>query len=192
MKRISIRPWPRWARVTRNLLLSLLLALFLWASVGAPLPKAAAVRRFERECLVPYGETVLELEEGEAAFTPVCVSASGEAVVAVGPYLQWLDRLEGDGPTLLPLRTTIYSVGWGSILSHPAYMLVHPAAGTASAKLTVHNQQGDFTAQGERRGEVFFFVMPDPNGWSSRDWWEPEGYTYDLTCYDAAGGVLYP
>ena len=46
-------PWPRWAKVIRNLLLVLFLGVFIWDLLGKPLPHEAALRRLERQYLIP-------------------------------------------------------------------------------------------------------------------------------------------
>ena len=47
-------PWPRWAKVARNILLTALLALLAWDMWGWPsLSFRADLRRAERRMLIP-------------------------------------------------------------------------------------------------------------------------------------------
>ena len=57
-------PWPRWAKVARNLLLVLFLGVFIWDLLGKPLPREAALRRLERQYLIPETNRSIEVSRG--------------------------------------------------------------------------------------------------------------------------------
>ena len=185
------RPWPRWAKIVRNLTVTALLALFLWAYLGTPLTVKGELRRFERQCLLPRGEIVLEPSTDARLVPTVYVSISDVAVVTVdeNKFVHTVDPLTGNGPELFPLRTTALWVSNGQVYSAYAYILVHPPEGASGAVLTVTNRVSAYTAEGKLINGVYLFIMPPSRGddKSSADWWEPEGYTWEITYYDEQG-----
>lgn len=188
------RPWPRWAKIVRNLTAAALLVPLIWAWIGAPVTVKGQLRRYERQCLLPRGEIVLASSDHEGLEPRIYVSVSDAAVVTVGRDLRSIDLLEGDGPELFPWRGEAMWASEGRTVSTYAYILVHPPEKAAGARLTVTNRVASYTARGEDTGGAFLFIMPPPSGddTSFEDWQYPENYSWEITYLDAQGREIAP
>ncbi len=195
-------PWPRWAKVARNILLTALLALLAWDMWGWPsLSFRADLRRAERRMLIPEPETVVELKLSYG--NPYRIELSGDvAVMAMYARGSLFSNayptryVLGEGPALLCVPFPVVSPDEaGQPLGCAAYVAVQPPEGSASAVLTLHNEDGNFTAEGVPEERSFLFYarpQPDRDGYVSmgESWFRPEMFTYELAFYDMEGRIL--
>lgn len=194
MKKL-FRPWPRWAKIVRNLTVTVMLVPFIWMCLGAPLTAKGELRRFERRCLLPPGEIVLEFSDDKKDDirvqypSPFYVSVSDYAMVTVDEHMRWMDPLTGDGPELFLLKVTPMWVSKGTPKSSFAYILVHPPENAVRAVLSVTTQVYTYTAKGTFTDGAVFFIMPSPIGGDYRysPYWEPNACAWEITYYDAQG-----
>ncbi|MDE7260850.1 MAG: hypothetical protein K2N78_02130, partial [Oscillospiraceae bacterium] len=58
------KPWPRWAKIVRNILLAILLACLTWDAWDRPTISAqAALRKKERQMLCPESTAAVEIKD---------------------------------------------------------------------------------------------------------------------------------
>lgn len=200
-------PWPRWAKTTRNFLLVLLLGLVIWNQLGTPLPYTAALRRAERQQLLPKmdhrvdiprgyrgaGSIRIEWTEG-AAVTALYLPADARLTYFYDPFTR--PRRLTEGPSLISVPYfPVLRDEMGQPTSHAVYAVVFPPADSVTAELTLHNRVGTFTVSAQREDDAFIFYArpePDENGRRSMgsEWYSPEEFTYELTFYSETGEVV--
>lgn len=198
------RAWPRWAKVTRNLLLAALLGLMVWEQLDKPLPYEAAVRRVERQFLIPETEHHLTLSRGmwgtdmqldwtEGAAL-VCYAAKTHYFFDFGinnPYGTPYRLTEGTNLIPMPVSVLLFE---GEMRVYVAYVAVQPPEESVSAVLTLHNEYGTFTAESTREEDVFVFYIPPPEEdgtiHTGDAWSNEEKYSYELVFRDSAGEVV--
>ena len=189
-------PWPRWAKIVRNLLLVLLLSIFIWDLLGKPLPHEAALRRLERQYLIPETDRSVEISRGywggnmRIDWTEGAAMASMRVRREVQPRYYYfyhpfseIYRLT-EGPNLLALLWSAHlpSGVAGTIESYHVYAAIDPPEDSVTAELTLHGDGGAFTASGQKEDGSYIFYVP-----LELD----DGLTaYELMFYDADGGLL--
>lgn len=184
-------PWPRWAKVTRNLLLVLLLGVFIWDLLDKPLPHEAALRRLQRQYLIPETDRSIEVSRGYwggsqridwnecAAMVSIQVQAS--------PYnydypIVSVHRLT-EGPDLLPLpwSTLLPGNAVGTMDIYAVYAAIEPPEDSVTAELTLHGGK-TFTVSGQKEDGIYIFYVPSESN---------DGQAaYELKFYDADGELL--
>lgn len=207
----------RGGKTVRNLLLTLALAVLVWAQYGYPLPTAEMeFRRLERQNLLPRSEIVfaaprstnnLEPKNGSAftLYNRWAVGTRGRQAV-VG-YLEgkWsqIDVFPlNDGPSPVPL--SLGHVGWiesvedeqGGVGSTPhiwpaLLFLEMPEAARGELVLDVTYREKDYhrVSEGWDLGDdVWLFVLEPPESSYSGDWYQ--GGSYTLTLYREDGSLL--
>lgn len=199
--------WPRWAKTARNFLLALLLGLVIWNQLGAPLPYTAALRRVERQQLLPKmdhrvdtsrgyrggGSIRFEWTEG-AAVTSLYLPADARLTYFYDPFT--IPRRLAEGPSLISVPCFVsLRDEMGQPTSHAVYAAVFPPANSVTADLTLHNRVGTFTVSAQREDDAFIFYArpePDENGRRSMgsEWYSLEEFTYELTFYSETGEVV--
>ncbi len=196
MRKFFFGPWPRWAKAARNLLFAALTAYLVWATLGAPLPETAHLRRYERRALTPRGEIVLRYQ-GDSVAEQTTLSVSDHAAAGSWAWVDWLVPLEGSGPQLAPLRCIdpVWGLtGPGSVDFAHSYALVRPPEGAVSAELTLTNGQGTFTARGAPEDAVLLFQIPYPEGnaaWLEQNWNDANYFTWTVTVATETGTYTY-
>lgn len=202
MKKKKRTPWPRWAKVTRNLLLALLFGFLVWGQFGKPLPYEAALRRMERQYLVPKPEHRAAVSRGVWGEQNWLDWTQGAAFVSTPTRYRIFYHPFGqpfpleDGPALIAFPWPGAFIREGGHLETCAlYAALQPPEDSASAQLVLHNDAGTFTAGGERQDEIFVFAANpgrDAEGRMSMNnsWFDLEEFHYELTFYDEAGNVI--
>lgn len=196
-------PWPRWAKVLRNLLLAVLLGFMMWDLWGHPtFFYMTNLRRRERRALFPEAaETVVELDTAGGVKYRIEVTDGG-AVTSYpvrGKFFvnanASFHRLE-EGPDLLCLsRPVELPDEAGQPLTYAAYIAVQPPAGSADAVLTLHVDGGDYVAEGVwEDGILLFYARPEPdeNGIvrMGGNWFSPNLFAYELEFFDQGGDSI--
>ncbi|MDE7041755.1 MAG: hypothetical protein K2P10_03080 [Oscillospiraceae bacterium] len=184
-------PWPRWAKVTRNLLLVLLLGVFIWDLLDKPLPHEAALRRLQRQYLIPETDRSIEVSRGYwggsqridwnecAAMVSIQVQAS--------PYnydypIVSVHRLT-EGPDLLPLpwSTLLPGNAVGTMDIYSVYAAIEPPEDSATAELTLYSSK-TLTVSGQKEDDIYIFYVPSESN---------DGQAAcELKFYDADGELL--
>lgn len=202
--------WPRWAKVARNLLLTLLFALTVWSQLGKPLPYNADIRRLERQHLIPKTEHSVEIPDSYfGAYSSQIDWTEGAAIVSAPArhgLNNWIPTVIAnpvsleDGTSLIPIPwTKVRYVFNGSNQrweTSAVYAAVFPPEGSVNASLTVHNNAGEFTASSQRENDAFIFyvkagpVDEDGNVHMDSSWFSTEFFHYELLFYDEAGEVV--
>lgn len=189
-------PWPRWAKIVRNLLLVLLLSIFIWDLLGKPLPYEAALRRLERQYLIPEAEHSTEIPLGNwrgnvrvdwseyAAMASIRVlrAASPRPYYYYDPIAEIYRLTEGPNLLALPWSTFVPGNEVGTMDTYAVYAAIDPPEGSVTAELTLHGDGGVFTASGQREDGVYIFYVPS----EAND----EQTAYELMFYDADGELL--
>ena len=170
-------PWPRWAKILRNLLLSALLGFMMWDLWDQPtFSYMVDLRRSARQALFPEPDTVVELDTRIDGTYRIEVTDD----MAITSYPRHGDfftnanvsfhRLR-EGPDLLCVSTGVELPDeWGQPQLYAAYAVVHPPEGAAGAVLTLSNENVEHVVEGVREGDVFLFYdlpEPDENGRTS-------------------------
>lgn len=186
-------PWPRWAKIVRNLLLVLLLSIFIWNLLEKPLPREAALRRLERQYLIPETDRSVEVSRGYWGGSQRIDWNAWAAVSSIQarkaqPYNYYYPianvyRLT-EGPDLLalPWSTLLPGDGVGTMDTYAVYAVIEPPEDSVTAELTLHGDGGVFTASGQREDGVWIFYVPS----EAND----EQTAYELMFYDADGELL--
>lgn len=195
-------PWPRRAKIARNLLLFLLLALTAWTQLGKPLPYGLAVRRAARQNLIPEmdhhanvslglwgGYFRIDWTEG-VAMTSRYIRPGARLTYFYNPDVIPCDLT--DGPSLLfsPWSVPLRNEGPGLWQLYAVYVAVFPPEDSVTASLTLHNGAGTFTSTAEKETDHFVFYIkpePDENGGTSVGGPAWSEYTYELVFYNEAG-----
>lgn len=185
-------PWPRWAKIVRNLLLVLLLSIFIWDLLEKPLPREAALRRLERQYLIPETDRSVEVSRGYWGGSQRIDWNAWAAVSSIQarkaqPYNYYYPianvyRLT-EGPDLLalPWSTLLPGDGVGKMDTYAVYAVIEPPEDSVTAELTLHGGK-TCTASGQREDGVWIFYVPS----EAND----EQTAYELMFYDADGELL--
>lgn len=197
-------PWPRRAKIVRNLVIVFILSLTVWTQLGKPLPYEPSIRRMARQSLVPamdrHAEITTDLwyQKMRIDWTDGAAMASmyvhPEARPDLYPYYlnAFQYHLTG-GPNLVAFPwPVIISDTNLPLSSYAVYAVLFPPEGSAAAALTLHNNSGTYTVTGERDDEIFvFYARPDPDADGGRrmdsSWFFTQDFTYELTFYDETG-----
>jgi len=191
MKRRKRTRWPHWAKALRNLLIALALLTAVRDVMGMSLPVEMEFRRLERKALAPPSEIIAVLPTRDS-FRPHILIGCTEDWAMVGCPYPISSSLSNsniypltDGPNLICLRN---SVGLpdeaGQTISHAAYAALRPPEGSANAVLTLHNEDGDFTAEGIREGKIFLFYFRSEDMETNNHLRSPIKYTYEMEFFD--------
>ena len=195
-------PWPRWAKILRNLLLAALLGFMIWDLWDQPtFSYMTDLRRRERKMLFPEPESVVEfnISGGMKYRVELADDVAVTSYPARGKFFTNANasvrRLE-EGPCLLYIsRPVELQDEWGQPLSYTAYVAVHPPENAASAVLMQHMDEGDYVVEGIREGEVFlFYARPEPDE-EGRIWMDIPGFwlenrVYELEFFDEDGNSI--
>lgn len=196
-------PWPRWAKVLRNLLLVALLGFMMWDLWDHPtFFYMTDLRRRERRALFPEAaETVVELDTAGGVKYRIEVT-DGIAVTSYprrGDFFTTANasfwKLK-DGPDLICLsRPVELPDEFGQPLTYAVYAAVQPPAGSAGAVLTLHVDGGDYIAEGVWEDGLFLFYVrpePDENGVvrMGGNWFPPDLFAYELKFFDQSGNSV--
>lgn len=196
-------PWPRWAKVLRNLLLVVLLGFMMWDLWDHPtFFYMTDLRRRERRALFPEAaETVVELDTAGGVKYRIEVT-DGIAVTSYprrGDFFTTANasfwKLK-DGPDLICLsRPVELPDEFGQPLTYAVYAAVQSPAGSAGAVLTLHVDGGDYIAEGVWEDGLFLFYArpePDENGVvrMGGNWFSPGMFAYELKFFDQSGNSV--
>lgn len=196
-------PWPRWAKVLRNLLLVALLGFMMWDLWDHPtFFYMTDLRRRERRALFPEAaETVVELDTAGGVKYRIEVT-DGIAVTSYprrGDFFTTANasfwKLK-DGPDLICLsRPVELPDEFGQPLTYAVYAAVQSPAGSAGAVLTLHVDGGDYIAEGVWEDGLFLFYVrpePDENGVvrMGGNWFSPGMFAYELKFFDQSGNSV--
>lgn len=194
-------PWPRWAKVLRNILLTALLGFLMWDAWGHPaFSYMADLRRTERQWLIPETEDVANVPRGiwdadiRIGWTEGAAVASYPVSGRFFTNAMAASYQLSDGPNLiaLPWSVTILD-GPGHMVSYACYAALQPPENSVSAVLSLHNEKGTYTVTSRREGDVFLFYdtpKPDQNGVISMGpaWFDK--LPYELIFYDESGNIV--
>ena len=198
-------------RTLRNLGLAALAGLVIWCIKGFPLPTPEMdFRRDERQALAERSEIIWTYEGTMRGDEDLLVGLSDTAVHVWHPNGYVLFWPRQDGGTLVPLPAeTRYQDQANSYLG-PALLVPDPPAGAADARLTItfsiNDWTEDYTVDGQRQGQVFFFQLEMRHHNQAHDLDEdtafrwltyehPDSlglsqYPYTLEFFDASGNPL--
>ena len=197
-------------RTLRNLGLAALVGLVIWSLADFPLPMEQEFRRSERTHLAERSEIVWTHEGTAAGDDDLLVGLSDTAVHVWHPNGYVLFWPQQDGGTLVPLPAeTRYRDRANSYLG-PALLVPDPPAGAAGARLTItfsiNDWTEDYTVDGQRQGQVFFFQLEmrhrddahssdEATAFSLLTTERPDSlglsqYPYTLEFFDASGNLL--
>lgn len=185
-------PWPRWAKVTRNLLLVLFLAVFIWDLLDKPLPHEATLRRLERQYLIPETDRSIEVSRGywggsQRIDWNECAAMVSIQVRKAHPYnyhypIADVYRLT-EGPDLLALPWSKLLPGnaVGTMDIYAVYAAIKPPKNSVTAELTLHGGK-TLTVSGQKEDGIYIFYAPSESN---------DGQAaYELMFYDADGELL--
>ena len=197
-------------RTARNLAVSAIVLAFLWALKGFPLPAEADFRRCERQALAERSEIVWTHEGATLGDDDLLVGLADRFVHVWHPngYVLFWPRQDGGTLVHLPAKTRYQDQG-SSYLS-PALLVPDPPAGAAGARLTItfsiNDWTEDYTVDGQRQGQVFFFQLEmrhrddahssdEATAFSLLTTERPDSlglsqYPYTLEFFDASGNLL--
>ena len=150
-------------RTLRNLGLAALAVLVIWCAEGFPLPMEQEFRRSERTHLAARSDIVWTHDGAVRGDEGLLVGLSETAVHVWHPngYVLFWPRQEGGTLVSLPAETR-YQDRANSYLG-PALLVPDPPAGAAGARLTItfsiNDWTEDYTVDGQRQGQVFFFQL---------------------------------
>lgn len=192
-------PWPRWAKILRNILLTALLGFMMWDAWGWPtFFFHADLRRTERRMLFPEPELAAEIET--TGGVPYRIELAGDTAVTAYPSHGTFFTIANKsvhhlkkGPNLICIsRPVELSDGTGP---SACYAALRPPENAARAVLALHNDDGDFLAEGIRKGEIYlFYARPEPDEYGrvqmGGNWFFLPQCTYELAFYDADGNVI--
>ena len=195
-------PWPRWAKVLRNLLLAVLLGFMMWDLWDQPtFSYMEDLRRRERQMLFPEPEAVVEFDISGGMKYRIELTDD----MAVTSYPVRGRFFTNANASAQPLKEGTYllsvsrPVEWrdetGQPMSCAAYVAVPPPEGAAAAELTLHIDGGNYVVEGIREGEAFLFCArpePDEEGRVSLggSWFLLGDSAYELEFFDQNGGSI--
>lgn len=203
-------PWPRWAKTARNFLLALLLGLVVWDQLGKPLPYTAALRRAERQQLLPKMDHRVDISRGYRGGGSIRIEWTEGAAITSAPHIPADARLTNlyvpfttpqrltEGVNLLTSsRARVELPVEGAKLPglFAVYAAVFPPADSVTAELTLHIRDGTYTSSAQREGDTFiFYARPEPSENGIRvmgpEWYSPEEFIYELTFYSETGEIV--
>lgn len=191
-------PWPRWAKILRNILLTALLVFLMWdAWLWPTFSYRADLRRVERRMLFPEPEMTLELETFYGHLYRI--DLAGDMAVTAFPLRGSFFAVANPSRHFLREEPELFCVPYEMAPRDEAdprqpcavYAVFRPPADTARAVLTLHNKDGDFTAGSVwEEGICLFYVCPGLDVLAHNIWCIPDNYTYELAFYDADGNVI--
>ena len=185
-------PWPRWAKVARNLLLVLFLGVFIWDLLEKPLPHEAALRRLERQYLIPEMDRSIEVSRGywggnQRIDWNECAAMVSIQARKAPPYNYYYPTanvyrlMEGPDLLALPWSTLLPGNEVGMMDIYAVYAAIEPPEDSVTAELTLHGGK-TFTASGQKEGDIYIFYVPSESN---------DGQAaYELKFYDADGELL--
>lgn len=203
MRRVKRKRWPYWARALRNLLLAFALLVTVWDITGLSLPGRLEFRRLERQALAPPSEIIADIPTRDPSSPHILIGLTEKWAMVGIPHWRSRDLSDSDicpladGPTLICFGHSVGVPDWaGQVKSHAAYAALRPPEGSARAVLSLHNNAGDFSAEGIREGEIFlFYIRPEPDEAGRvalhSYWFSPDQYTYNLSFLDATGNIIH-
>lgn len=196
-------PWPRWAKILRNILLTALLGFLMWDLWGQPtFTYMASLRRLERQFLIPKTECVAEISRSVWGADVRIGLTEGAAIASIPTRGKFFTNATAEsytltyGPNLIALP---WSVGFpdeaGQFNSYACYIALQPPEDSVSAVLTLHNTDGTCTVSSQRENDIFIFYArpePDEHGRVSMDWtWFGMGqFTYEVEFFDDNGDMI--
>ena len=150
-------------RALRNLGLAALAVLVIWCAEGFPLAMEAAFRRCERQHLAERSDIVWTHDGAVRGDKDLLVGLASRYVHVWHPNGYVLFWPRQDGGTLVPLPAqTRYQDRANSYLG-PTLLVPDPPAGAEAARLTItfsiNDWAEDYTVDGQRQGQVFFFQL---------------------------------
>lgn len=168
-------------RILRNLLLTAILLIPLWRQNGYPLPTMEMeLHRWERQTLREESEIVWSIDQTGSHGPKMLVGVNRDSIIVRNRnnvYQCW--PRHGDQATLVALIDRIrYWPEDGVNLGSPALLAIDPPRGAERArlKLTLFLEdpawQETYEMEGERQGEVFFFLLRQKYYSSSSTWEE--------------------
>ena len=150
-------PWPRWAKILRNLLLAALLGFMMWDLWDQPtFSYMEDLRRRERKMLFPEPEAVAEfnISGGMKYRVELTDDMAVTSYPAHGDFFTVANTsvlLLEEGPNLICIsRFVELPDEAGQPMSYAAYAAAHPPKGAVSATLTLHNDGWDSERGGFR------------------------------------------
>ena len=198
-------------RAARNLFFAALAGLVIWCIKDFPLSTLEMeFRRDERQALAERSEIIWQYEGRTRGDEDLLVGLASRYVHVWHPngyVLFWPRQAEG---TLVPLPAqTRYQDRANSYLG-PALLVPDPPAGAAGARLTItfsiNDWTEDYTVDGQRQGQVFFFQLEmrhrddahssdEATAFSLLTTERPDSlglsqYPYTLEFFDASGNLL--
>lgn len=185
-------PWPRWAKVIRNLLLVLFLGVFIWDLLGKPLPREAALRRLERQYLIPETNRSIEVSRGYWSGSQRIDWNECAAMVSIQarkapPYNYYYPTanvyrlMEGPDLLALPWSTLLPGNEVGTMDIYAVYAAIRPPQDSVTAELTLHGGK-ILTVSGQKEDDIYIFYVPSESN---------DGQAaYELKFYDADGELL--
>lgn len=184
-------------RILRNLLLTAILLIPLWRQNGYPLPTMEMeLHRWERRTLREVSEIIWSMDQTSAYGAKQLAGVNRDSVHIQSPSCHWpvCWPRHGDRATLVALIDRIrYWPEDGVNLGSPALLAIDPPRGAERARLTLTlfledpAWQETYEMEGERQGEVFFFLLRQKY-YSSSGTWEEEavtGFTSAMTGEEA-------
>ena len=160
-------------RTARNLLITALLGILIWAVNGCPLPMKMAFRQMERQNLVDRSEIVWTYRSARPGDRDMIVGLTPDAVHTYARSYRFYVFPRRDSGTLVPLPDrTRYQDGGSSYLG-PSFLVPDPPARAVSAQLTVtldvNDWREEYTAEADLTGGVFFFQIERKYHYLSED-----------------------
>lgn len=155
-------------RILRNLLLTAILLIPLWRQNGYPLPTMEMeLHRWERQTLREESEIVWSIDQTGSHGPKMLVGVNRDSIIVRNRnnvYQCW--PRHGDRAILVALIDRIrYWPEDGVNLGAPALLAIAPPRGAERARLTLtlfledSEWQETYKMEGERQGEVFFFLL---------------------------------
>lgn len=195
------KPWPRWAKILRNLLLAALLGFMMWDLWDQPaFSYMADLRRRERKALFPEPEAIVEIDTARGR--KYRIEQAGDMAVTSYPIRgafftvanASMHPLE-EGPNLICVSVPVERPDEaGQPMTCTAYAAVRPPEDAAGAVLTLHIDGGDYVVAGIREGAFFLFYAcpePDENGVvMGGNWHFLSEFTYELEFFNQDGSSI--
>ena len=156
-------------RILRNLLLTAILLIPLWRQNGYPLPTMEMeLHRWERQTLREVSEIIWSMDQTSAYGAKQLAGVNRDSVHIQSPSCHWpvCWPRHGDRATLVALVNLVrYWPEGGINLVSPALLAIDPPRWAERARLTLtlfledSEWQETYEMEGERQGEVFFFLL---------------------------------
>ncbi len=195
-------PWPRWAKILRNLLLAALLGLMMWDLWDQPtFSYMADLRRSARQALFPEPDAVVELNTRIDGTYRIGVT-DDMAITSYPLHGNFFTNANvsfhrlREGPDLLCVSTGVELPDeWGQPLTYAAYVAVRPPEDSVDAVLTLHIDGEDYVAEGVREENMFlFYARPEPGEdgtvFMGGSWFLLGQSAYEVQFFDANGTAV--